>query len=426
MIVKGLSRATIEGQAAAHKDWVNASSPKYYDLSPLHVAVIKGDRAAFDVLVANGADLTKADHRGWTALHHAAALGENEMLEAMVEKVGKVAAAELLTDLNGSYLDIQALVNPQFPASDENVCQIDTGDGMRACTGREYSERTGARFCPSVFYESVDTLYHDWKKPRPALQDTTFTKDQIEAHLRAASPLYLDARAPDAPPGIEVRVARAVNRGDLLCCYAGKKEAGLSDDGSYTLNDINGRVSGNLGTRVNCGFGSYPESVAHRGTLLTLLVADQNLQPGDAVRFNYGPGYVLNSKGPLSELNGEALLRLWPDNRTMSKEDFNARLCAMPEALQDYILTNPIPIVYLCAKRVLNPHYLEYAYRNIIQTKRCRFAFDPRVFQVVKGLMNRFDALPERELQAFREQLLKWQATLSPDQIRTQIYQEGQ
>lgn len=67
---------------------VTASDEKGW--TPLHVAALKGNRAAGDYLIAHGADVDAADEDGWTPLHVAAMQGNDPMVDLLVYSRAKV------------------------------------------------------------------------------------------------------------------------------------------------------------------------------------------------------------------------------------------------------------------------------------------------------------------------------------------------
>ena len=411
MIVKGLRDSTIERHAREQSSWVNSKSPHFYDLPPLHVAIIKGNRAAFDVLLRNGADPTQADHRGWSALHHAAALGESEMLGILIEKVGQTAASSLRTDLDGTYLDIQHIMNQQFPDPNEIVCQIDDGSGVKDCTAKEYKRVTGAQYCPFVFYESEDDLYQEWKQEKEPCteQEYSLSDQQISQFEKNPPKLCIDTTHAHEPPGIELRVCERVKRGQILDLYGGKRDFLTEDRATfYWTNYVDGQDYGSLATRSNMGNGVVPILFDLKGVRKVYLVALDDLPAGAAVRWNYGSEFVFSTPDPMFELDPEGILTLCPPCETF--EDFEDAFEQLGWTGKEYLIFNPLPILSLYARGRLSLEHIIKKYQKLCEEEGLsnKIMENPHLTLFVKALSELDAKLSPENQGILRGKILEW------------------
>lgn len=133
---------------------VTASDEKGW--TPLHVAALKGNRAAADYLIAHGADVDAADEDGWTPLHVAAMQGKDPVVDLLVSARAKVNVGDndgwtplhLAAKKNATWI-VQRLIDAG--------ADIDAEDS-EGCTPLTYAVRAGASDAAAILRKSGATL----------------------------------------------------------------------------------------------------------------------------------------------------------------------------------------------------------------------------------------------------------------------------
>lgn len=142
-----------------------------YELAPLHLATILNQEVWVSLLLAAGADPNVQDHRKWTPLHHAALVGNRQIIKTLL--LDKRTDSSLLTVTKGSYKDILHLV--ELPHTDPNeflpILWENTKGKIRRLTHRQFREKTGAVYLREN-YVSRKWLVDEWRSGSKAEKES--------------------------------------------------------------------------------------------------------------------------------------------------------------------------------------------------------------------------------------------------------------
>ena len=114
----------IQGWLEKHpeSEYLNFSNQEHFGLTPLSVCVIVNNKSLARLFLNLGADPKIGDHQGWSAFHHAAIIGDQEMLILLIQEVGKSVAETLFNFAGGTYKDLLELITPPTISLPERVC----------------------------------------------------------------------------------------------------------------------------------------------------------------------------------------------------------------------------------------------------------------------------------------------------------------
>ncbi len=222
------------------------------ELSPLQVAVMKGDAIAAAFFLDHGAQWEVKDRRGWTPFHHAAARGDYVLLELLKGK-GRSSSME---EKNGWGSTPQEFLQMQrSPQADEDgvVCLYEESP----CSARQFKKLTGAEFTDRVV-ATTEGLYSEWLRDQlPFAPLTVQMQEQyIVPHLKDRRPLLELRRAIGV--GLEVVAGEDLPARRILGEYTGRlvrhRLMGIEGRvGDYLMEGVDGEEMRNLIPMINDG-----------------------------------------------------------------------------------------------------------------------------------------------------------------------------
>ncbi len=218
-----------------------------YGLTPLHFAACLNRMDLVTKLLAlRPGDVNARDHRQWTPLHHAALVGNREMVKLFLMNK---ADGQALNDAGGTFADILRLVEPPQHPDDEliNLSYANTEDKVSQLTMKRFKELTGASF---LHENHVDRAFmvEDWKANKlMGIQKTPYsetirgsfkkkyTEFQINPPQHIIRTVTHDDNKKPLPfsPGLGVFAQTDFKVGDVIGEY--KAHVGPEDVTDYTL-----------------------------------------------------------------------------------------------------------------------------------------------------------------------------------------------
>jgi hypothetical protein len=318
-------------------------------MTPLHVAAMKGDFVALEFFLKHNPLLESQDSRGWTPAHHAAARGDRALLELM-QGAGGVGLMHIRNQWGSTPQDFLRMQEfPEF-ADESVVCQILEGDTVRDCTSREFREITKANFTDRVI-ATTDGLYSDWRcLPRvPVPLTCEIQRTFVLPHLLDPRPRLLLRRTESL--GYEVTTLEEIPQGTVLGEYTGElvpsREYHISRNTDYLFEQISGERWRNLLPILNDGppNATYSEVFNHEGfPRRIMLIALRTIKPGEPITFDYGHFHDIKwGLYHISDEQRDATLRLWKGmlEHPESQTEGSALELQLYKALNFYVLSTP-------------------------------------------------------------------------------------
>jgi len=303
--------------ASMFPDQINYCPESKIGLSPLSVSVITGANEVTELLLQLKSDPTQSDNRGWTPLHHAKIWNNQEALEMLINQCDEQTEIDsLVTHCKGTINDLGNLTHPIMPQDEDYVCDIMCNGELEPLTSRQFTELTGAQFCPSVLINSKD-LMELWKVDQTLLQKKCYQLSGIpEIILESAykkcmenpCELYLKGGVGgEYVQGFDVIAGELIEAYQGIAIYCGeyKPKAG----GAYSHMGVHGDKVRNLGAMINDSFPNchcYP--VMASGFFHSVYIALDTIEEGQVLCWNYGGSHDVKLNLPHVELNPKALL----------------------------------------------------------------------------------------------------------------------
>jgi len=276
-----------------------------YKITPLHVAAMTGQlKTAEKLLRIMKVNPNHSDHQGWTPLHHATLLEDDDMV-ALLKKFK--ASEKLKNDQGATPDELHDLLHPK-PLREKIYQVTDAGD-FEEITPDQFQVITGAEYINQMVVTSHVLAVH-WANETCETHPHSCQKDFRSQYLdpsRAADSLALQIAGHDEndrpiPIGSSVVARRAIKKGELITEYLGvlnPTDKITHGDDNYILNHINGREARNLGPMIPDG---YPNalmlSVSNLKGLFNryLLIAGRDISQGTPVAWDYGQSSVKTAK----------------------------------------------------------------------------------------------------------------------------------
>ena len=294
--------------------YVYRGSPKLntpittYKFTPLHVAAISGnDRAAKQLLEA-GAHIEAKDSRNWTALHHAAANCDIQMIQCLLAKGASKTAR---TAQGGTYQDILNLAYPTTTDPNETIGLFwrDEGGNKTQLTRRQFKEITQADYTDEIRFSS-NFLPQEYANPTQSDELFPFSEIVRQNYREFVSSVHILSKVTcdssgnrlSASPGLGLYASHPMNPLSIVGEYKGflDHEAAHS---RYALGLIDSLNFRNEIPQINDGFPNtgliHVENSNGVGDRY-VLVATNAIEQGEQFCWNYG---IQSTKfGPYVEL----------------------------------------------------------------------------------------------------------------------------
>lgn len=352
-----------------HPECLNYREEKHLKLTPLAVCVLKQNKEMAQLLLERGADPTIGDHQGWTPFHHAAILGDDAMLQLLMQKVEDSAAKKLLNSQRGNYQDLKNLVKAQIVTSEEKVCyHHEEGKEATVCTAKQFQTLTHARYCNSVIASPAE-LVKKWVDPQiEKVQDPKvkqFLEEEYQRCISNPPKISIGKDFSSLPHGFDVFAEEDLKAFQGITVYGGQLQHDSSNT-EYLFDDINGEKIRNLGPMINDGFpNSMFVKVFSHGFGYYLSVAIRDIKKGEKIVWNYGAGHTIKLYSPHFELNSIELENYVTKNELINTVE---NLCRFSSSGSDdlrellshfakrerarYVLETPSLLLYLLSKNL--------------------------------------------------------------------------
>lgn len=218
---KAASRSAVEVAAYLRKHGLNeinkVEEDNPHQLTPLHVAVLTGDRQVVTLLVKKGASLTVQDVTGNTPAHLAAMRGDQEMVKTLRELATKTH--QQFEEIQNNYFATVATLEKitKNPVEDprKQVCLWKNAKGeIVPLTAQEYLFKTKTQYIEYVVTSPQLLCYH-WATKKPVKDH--FTEGVWKKYSSKKTKLILEEqRAPKTKRSIGL----GVRTGEPLAGYA--------------------------------------------------------------------------------------------------------------------------------------------------------------------------------------------------------------
>lgn len=264
-----------------------------YNITPLHVCAMVGAEEEADELMRRGARLAIQDWKGCNALHIAAMMGNQILLNkfrAVAESQDK-AILQQLNWSNGTPASITRWLEPKpVPTGIVAFYKNSTGK-LEPLTAVDYEELTGFAYNPSILV-TTQGLVQEWAS-KPCHEELLEFDIEIhraalfkalEDHNKEPSTVYIEK---EGEAGLGGRAKGPLQPGDVIKVYAGELHKPEKGESVYVLHSIDG-TEGNEASRFNDGL---PKAVTFLlpidGLDVPVVFAIRKLAPGEWIHIDY-------------------------------------------------------------------------------------------------------------------------------------------
>lgn len=306
LIALGQPENTIVKWFEKNPTLLNLSDENHRRLTPLAVCVLMQNKNMTTFFLSQGADPTIQDYKGWTPLHHAVVLGNNDILQSLIQKISETVAKQLFNFEKGSYQDLTTLLKVQNVSPKEIVCYCHEEKGVTECSAERFQELTSATYCRSTIVAPVE-LATRWANKMLKNQPPDYA-EFLEGTLQnclSNPPKLSIGKDTSFPPihGFDVFVEEDIKAFQGITFYTGRLESNPSNT-EYLLDDINGEKFRNLAPMINDGFPNcMGVEVYNHGFCYHVFLAIRNLKKGEKLLWNYGIDHRTKLVSPHFELN---------------------------------------------------------------------------------------------------------------------------
>lgn len=322
-------------------------------LSPLHVAVLKGNRAAVGLLLAQGASRSCQDVHGCTPLHLAAMLQRNEILKDLKESQenrGQAAASAIL-NFSGDTCDTieESLRNP--PIVHDRVVSYYEKDGVvTPLSAAAFKALTKTDYCSTIL-ATPEILFRKWQQ-LPDEDQEPFSQELHTAlqayHTYQPKLILAEEQIGKLSIGLGVKAGENIEKGQIIRLYAGEFDVNLGS--SYRAGSWQGCIEasryGNEASRINDGFPNCTRlSVGSKEYVIAL----NTIKPKEGLRMDYRIGHTTTKFGryAIDDLKApESLARQWDNKMEQLTSDNTAKSRAI-HVQWGYLFHTPYVLTHL-------------------------------------------------------------------------------
>lgn len=268
-----------------------------YQVTCLHLSVMRGDRNLTERLIANRASLKEQDVNGCTPLHLAAMLENEELLQYLLAE-SDLTIRTLQSRLFATAEEIRSSMREPNYAADKIVGYLKTGNEPPcALTPAQFKSLTGATFCPYLLVTRAQHIVN-WLKPPVIGVADPFLNDQARLFISQPAALcFEEERTFDGSKslGLGVRTLRSLPCDAVFDFYGGK----YSDfsDSIYKMDFVEALHHCTPISRANEG---DPNCMLISGWVngveLPIALTTCPIPEGGWVHYNYGKGSAHSCK----------------------------------------------------------------------------------------------------------------------------------
>ena len=232
-----------------------------FQMTPLHVAVLKKDTASAKLLVEKGASLTTQDACGNTPAHLAAMAGYDDLLVEL-RSLASRTNQQFDKIRNRNLATVATLENiSKYPKANPNVkvaFLANSRGEVAPLTTADYQKLTGTVYTDRVV-TSPELLANYWLKSGNSLPRDEFVEKIWDQYLQRRPKVYLEQQiAPESqiPLGLGVRTGEDLAAFTFLFPWDGElQSANIQEQSSdYKMDNIECARYGNEACRMNDGF----------------------------------------------------------------------------------------------------------------------------------------------------------------------------
>lgn len=320
-----------------------------YKLTPLHLAVIKGNKAFTEYLIKKGVELASRDLHGWTPLHHAIVTENHEiemlLLQSIDSKFSREKAIEVLemkTDRGQCFLDLarvlsyrpESLTKPEAISIMQEIDPeftfewprhvfnyVDKNGEIVKGTPAEFLEQTNVCFT-SKLITPPQVLIDRWRSE--AAKKTVvdrglgyFLKKQYLETKGSLPSVYIKRNEKISQQG--VYASQTIEPLQIISIVGGVKYAArnskLNKSCTY-LGKVDGEKFRNIAYMINDGFPNvfyFKLKNVDGHSSLPVIVSSKRINEGEELLINYGPERT--KRGLYKELRPDLM------NEFLAKQD---------------------------------------------------------------------------------------------------------
>lgn len=359
----------VHGQAAKNITWIQKRTleelerpdPTYH-LTPLHLAVMKGDRQMVQFLLEKKVSLTSLDIRSYTVLHHAV-ICQNSEIEQWIQTADKTAQLVTMKTDSGKTADDLALLLAHQPAKSDqpvfNYFDANTQQMVYGATAEKFKEMTGANYTshllttPKALVNNLlsSLVIDEVKTDLLAECQILYLQDAYQTYLKSPPMIYMGQDS-HFSAGYDIYAGQDLVPGQVVTTYLGQEVENPPNDTAYLMKQIDGKAVRNLGPMINDSFPNLafytfpsPEGTGNEYMFIALCP----IKKGEKLFFDYGKNYDLKWKKHI-EMNIPGL------------EEFFKRRSLLESVTQELF---PLGEKLIQQKKKLNPCDKDY------QTHKC-------------------------------------------------------
>jgi hypothetical protein len=380
-----------------------------YKITPLITAILFGNKEAYKLLLEADVNPNESDFHNWTALHHAAAINNEELLSLLLDHK---ADPYLKTDLKGTVLDILWMVKTYFPT--KLPITLYESNEHKPLTNMEFKKLTGAFYTGNIII-TTDQLYKDCYLSyiRNDFDNTKLNKIILENECKKTEgfDLYIEKNK----FGFGVKAQKEIPPFHIITEYTGTiiDNPSSAEDVDYLLCNLQGQHFRNIGAMVN---DSLPNTIflpiSINGYTRSFLVSLEKIEPNTPIHISYGESSLKNTTHSdynysliVEFLKKLSIKELFEQNKKISSQnnfkdydakdypDFFVNHCKL-----QYLPETPLTLIRLILEDHITTEDLAY-----MEKMYSHHVFFKEFYPQIKDFLDRRSQLPTEYLQTLCE-----------------------
>lgn len=397
-----------------------------YDLTPLHLAVIRGSYDLVQRLLKSGlADVNAKDSRHWTAMHHAALRGDSKMISLLSEHGGD---ATIFNHRLGTPNDLFRLCYPV--KVDENkvlpLVVLKENGTQRSLSPAKFKEMTQAEFLEEYEVDPL-VLLEDWKNNMlPRFTYPFFDHLNIDQWFSnySKNPPKL-ALEKHSNVGFDVKTTTKLKKGEGVTEYMGEVVPSNIPirNLDYALRNVDASQKRNLGPMINDGFpntASIPRFIA--GTERHFFFMLDDAEADKCLCWNYGSGHDVKFRIPHVELRKEAMVAFFQQYSLSQitaeiKNGFNNEAIRDSEALDlcskwlklGYLISTPTSLLRLLLMDVVTLKDFKALFNDeelqkiVNERPECISGYQKIMFPIIESFLTLLESWEKKQAPYYNE-----------------------